>query len=344
MTTLGATPHTSSSRPLRAVLVRLAQRREYGVAVLLAATLAVVSWQNPAFLSAANLWDLLVQCAPAAIVGCGLTFVIVTGEIDISVGSLMGLLAAVMGLACSPQHAHWSVGLAVVVTIVAGTLSGLLTGALVTFGRAPSIIVTLGMLTALRGLTELLMGGEWITDLPAGLRLLGTGSLSGMPISVLVAAAVAAGSILFAGQTPWGLRIYAVGSNPEAARLAGLSVRRVRLFAFTLTGLLTAVAALVSAPQLSVIESGVGKGFELLVVTCVVVGGTSIRGGSGSIIGTLLAVLLLGVIRTVLVFLKLGEMATYWERAIQGGFILAAVLADHLARRSLVAPATGGRT
>ena len=181
------------------VLARLGQRREYGVAILLAATLAVVSWKNPAFVSATNSSDLLVQCAPVAIVGCELTFVIVTGEIDISVGSLMGLLAAVMGLACSPQHANWPVWLTVVVTLLAGAASGLVTGALVTFGRAPSIIVTLGMLTALRGLTELLMGGEWITDLPAGLRILGTRPLLGVPISVLVAAVVVAGSMLLAG-------------------------------------------------------------------------------------------------------------------------------------------------
>ncbi|HVP12966.1 MAG TPA: ABC transporter permease [Phycisphaerae bacterium] len=333
-----------TDRPFKAALTRLAQRREYGVGFLLAATLIAVSWKNPAFASAANLSDLLVQCAPAVIVGCGLTFVIVTGEIDISVGSLLGLLAAVMGLACSPQRANWPVVPTVLATLLAGTASGFLTGALVTFGRAPSIIITLGMLTALRGLTELLMGGEWITDLPAGLRTLGTGSLLGIPISVLVAAVVVVGSALLAGRTALGLQIYAVGSNPEAARLAGLSIRRLRLFAFTLTGLLTAVAALVSVPQLSVIESGVGKGFELLVVTCVVVGGTSIRGGSGGILGTVLAVLLLGIVRTVLVFLKLGEMATYWERAIQGGFVLAAVLADHLARRSSAARAAGGQT
>jgi ribose/xylose/arabinose/galactoside ABC-type transport system permease subunit len=344
VTTQGSVRTGSGGGSFKAALTRLARRREYGVGLLLAVTLAAVSATNHAFASLANLSDLLVQCAPTAIVGCGLTFVIFTGEIDISVGSLMGLLAAVMGLACSSQHAHWPVGLAVAVTLLAGAASGFMTGALVTFGRAPSIIVTLGMLTALRGLTELLMGGEWITDLPAGLRTLGTGSLLGIRISVLVAVVVVIGSALLAGRTALGLRLYAVGSNPEAARLAGLSVRRVRLFAFTLTGLLTAVAALVSVPQLSVIESGVGKGFELLAVTCVVVGGTSIRGGSGSVLGTLLAVLLLGTVRTVLVFLKLGEMATYWERAIQGAFILAAVLADHLVSRSSAAQAAGDQT
>ena len=338
-----ASPCLTADVRLRAAFARLAQRREYGVGALLVMTLLVVSWKNPAFVSAANLVDLLVQCAPTAIVGCGLTFVIVTGEIDISVGSLMGLLAAIMGLACSPQHAHWAIGLTVPATLLVGAASGFLTGSLVTFGRAPSIIVTLGLLTAWRGLTELLMGGEWITDLPPGLRMLGTGALAGVPISVVAAGVVVVGSMLLASQTALGLRIYAVGSNPEAARRAGLSIRRIRLFAFTFTGFLTAVASLISVPQLSVIESGIGKGFELSVVTCVVVGGTSIRGGTGSILGTLLAVLLLGIVRTVLVFLDLGDMATYWERAIQGAFILAAVLADHLARRPSSVQMSGAR-
>ncbi|MEW6253547.1 MAG: ABC transporter permease, partial [Planctomycetota bacterium] len=218
---------------------------------------------------------------------------------------------------------------------------------LVAYGRAPSIIVTLGMLTALRGVTELLMGGEWITDLPAGLRMLGTGALLGVPIAIWVAAAVAVGAMLLARCTALGLRIYAAGSNAHAARLAGLSRRRIVVFVFGLSGLLAAVATLVEAPQLAVIEQGFGAGRELLVVTCVVVGGAAIRGGVGTIPGTLLGVLLLSMVRTVLVFLPaalsdtswpgrvLGapEMLTYWERAIQGAFILAAVLIDHLAQR-----------
>jgi ribose/xylose/arabinose/galactoside ABC-type transport system permease subunit len=193
--------------------------------------------------------------------------------------------------------------------------------------------VTLGMLTALRGATELLMAGKWITDLPAGLRFFGTGRFLNVPISIWVAAIIVIASITLARNTPLGRRIYAVGSSPSAARLAGLSPNRIKLFAFTLTGFLVGMATIVSVPQLSTIESGIGAGFELVVVTAVVVGGTSISGGKGTIIGTLLGVVLLGMVRTVLIFLKLGQAATYWERAIQGGFILVAVLIDHVSRR-----------
>ncbi|MEA3188573.1 MAG: rhamnose transport system permease protein [Chthoniobacter sp.] len=315
-------------------LTLLARRREYAVALALALTIAVAGIVNPAFLAAGNLRDILVQVVPAAIVGCGLTFVIVTGEIDISVGSSMGLLAAVLGQLCSPLHAGLPVWVAVVLTLLAGTLIGLVNGLLVTVARVPSIIVTLGMLTALRGATEMLMAGKWITDLPSALRFLGTGSVLGMRVSLWMAALVIVTSILFARNTALGRRVYAVGSNPHAAHLAGLSVGRIKIFVFTLTGFLVGVATLVSVPQLSVIESGIGIGLELLVVTCVVVGGTSISGGKGTIIGTILGVGLLGIVRTVLIFLNLGERSVYWERAIQGGFILAAVLADNFAQKN----------
>ena len=148
-----------------------------------------------------------------------------------------------------------------------------------------------------------------------------------------IALAVIALAVFLVYMVPLGRRIYAVGSNPRAAPLAGLSQHRIKLFVFTLTGLLVGLATIVRVPQLAKVESSIGQGLELLVVTCVVVGGTSISGGKGTVAGSVLAVLLLSSIGSVLLFLRLGESATYWEQAIQGAFILAAVLADHLARR-----------
>ena len=315
------------------ILRRMARQREYGVLALLGLTVALVSVVNPAFLSAENLRDVLVKAAPGAIVACGLTLVIVTGEIDISMGSLMGFLAAIIGVLTSTHRMGWPVGVGVAVTLALGTLVGLINGLLITYGRVPSIVMTLGTLTALRGLTELIMGGEWVEALPAGLRYLGTGRVLGVDICLWTALVVIAVSMTLARQTPLGRRIYAVGSSAQSAHMVGISSRRIKIFVFALTGFLTAVATLVSVPQLSVIESGIGTGFEMFVVTCVVVGGTSISGGQGSIIGSIFGVLLLGTIGTVFIFLRLGEMSTYWERTVQGGFILLAVLVDHFSRR-----------
>ena len=317
---------------MTAFLDRLTRQREPSVLALLLLTLAVVGAIKPAFLSPANLRDMLVQDVPVLLIACGLTLVVVLGEIDISVGSLMGLLAAVIGHLTSPSHAGWPVAAGVAVALALGTAVGLLNGLLVTFGRMPSIIVTLAMLTILRGLSIALLNGQDITDLPPGLRFFGIGTFLGLPISLWTAFVIVALAVMLARETPLGRRIYAAGSNPDAARLAGLPVWKLKLFAFTLTGFLTAVATVVSVPRLSVIESGIGVGMELLVVTAVVVGGTSISGGRGAILGSVLAALLLGLVRPMLNFLPLGQSATYWERAIQGAFILLAVLADHLAR------------
>jgi len=312
-------------------IAALLVRRDVSVGLLLALVVVGVSVANPAFLAPGNLRDLLVNTAPVLIVASGMMLVMVAGEIDISVGSLLGLLGALLGYLSSPAHAGWPVWLAVGTVLLAGAVVGLLNGVLVAVAGVPSIIVTLGMLTVLRAATEWVMAGQWITDLPPGLRALGTGSWAGIPVCVVCAAGVTVGVAVLARRTAFGRRVYAVGSNPRAAVLYGLSVRRAKFSVFALTGLLTGLAAVVSVPQLSVVESGIGRGFELLVVTCAVVGGVSVRGGVGTMTGVVAGTLLLTILRTVLVFLPLGQTATYWERAVQGLLILVAVLVDHVA-------------
>jgi ribose/xylose/arabinose/galactoside ABC-type transport system permease subunit len=259
--------------------------------------------------------------------------VILAREIDISVGSLMGLCAAALGIACSADRMHLPIAVGIVLCLGVGALGGLINGMLVAFARIPSIIVTLGMLTVLQGVTEVVMGGKWIENMPTGLRAFGTGSLVGVPYSVIAATVIVGLSLWLLARTPFGRRVVALGSNPHAAEYVGVPARKIRLQVFALTGLLAGVAALYSATQLQVIESGFGKGFELVVVAAVVVGGTSIRGGRGTILGSVLGAALLGIVGTALIFLRLGESSIYWERAIQGGVILLAVLGDHFSRR-----------
>ena len=289
---------------------------------------AVGAWK-PSFLSLANAADILADAAPAVIIACAVTLVVVTGEIDISVGSLLGLCAAVMGLLCYGAAPVAPVAVGVLAAVALGLVVGMLNGLLVTLGRVPSIIVTLGMLTVLRGVTKLLMGGSSIYDRPEALRALATGTALGVPVSVWAAAAVVALTALLARATPLGLRIYAVGSNARAAPLAGVHVGRTKFVVFALAGLFTGIAAVLLAPRNSLIQPNVGEGMELLVVTCVVVGGTSVSGGTGTVAGTVLAVLLLATVPTILTYVGAPPQ---WRLAIQGGFILAAVLADHLFR------------
>jgi len=319
---------TRATVPRSGTILAAASARPAFLALLVLAVSGVVACIHPAFASPAVAIDLLLNAAPLAIVACGVLLVIVTGEIDISVGALAGLLAAAFGLLASPSHAGLHPALAVPLVVAMGVGLGAAAGAIVVFARVPSIIATLGLMSLYRGGTELLLGGEWITDLSPAARWLGTGVLLGVPVGLLAAALAAAWTALLLGATPLGRRLYALGSSPDAARLAGLRSRALKVFAFAAVGGLTALAVAVAAPRLAVIEANFGIGWELFVVTAVVVGGASIRGGRGGVPGVLLAVLLLSLVRTALVYLRLGDAATFWERSIQGAFILLAVLGD----------------
>lgn len=318
---------------MRRLLLQLA-RREVGLVLLIVLVATAVGFVDPGFLALGNWRDIIVRCAPTAIVACGLMLVVVTGEIDISVGSLMALLAAVMGQMISRHEWGWSWAIGIPATLLLGTLVGFTTGLLVTLGRVPSIIVTLGLATSLRGLTTRVMRGENIDGLPEGLSALAKHGIGGVPLSVWLAGVVIVATAVLIRFTPLGVRLFAIGSSPHSARLVGLSERRLKLFVFAYTGFLTALATVVDVPRLPKIEAGIGVEFELLVVTCVVVGGVSISGGRGTLTGVLLAVVLMTMIRPVLTFLNVGEAGEKWTKAIQGLFIVTAIVADKLFSRA----------
>ncbi|MCA9075250.1 MAG: ABC transporter permease [Planctomycetaceae bacterium] len=316
------------------IAIKLLRQREVGLVLLILLVTAIVSLVDPGFLDDRNLKDILVRSAPTVIVACGVMLVVVTAEIDISVGSLMALLAALMGLMISHNEWQLSMWIGIPTVLLCGTLIGLLTGALVTLGNVPSIIVTLGLLTAIRGATTLLMGGENIDGLPDELQTLSKVGPAGMPLGVWTAVAVLIVTQIIITHTPLGRRLFALGSSDYSARMTGLSATRLKLFAFAYTGFLTALATVVDVPRLPKIESGIGSGFELLVVTCVVVGGVSIAGGRGRLGGVVLSVILLTMVRPVLTFLDVGEAGEKWTKAIQGLFILIAVITDTVVSRS----------
>ncbi len=308
------------------LLGRLSRMREIWLLALLLVTVGYVGYSKPAFLAPANLLDVAAEAAPTAILACAMTLVIVTAEIDISIGSIIGLTGAVLGICCYGPEPLMPVALGAVCAVVVATLIGVINGMLVTWGRVPSIIATLGMLTVLRGVTKLVMAGSSIDGRPEVLRTLATGKILGLPLSLWGAILVASSVLVLIYYTPLGRRIYAVGSNGKAAPLLGVSVPRIKFFVFAFSGFMAGLATLLLAPKNAIIQPNLGEGLELLVVTCVVVGGTSIQGGRGRITGTLLAVLLLTLVPTALTFIGAPPQ---WRMAIQGAFILAAVLADH---------------
>jgi rhamnose transport system permease protein len=299
-----------------------AHTRELSVAGAIIALALVLAVAAPGYFSAENLSDLFLANLPVLLVAIGMTLVIITAEIDISVGStfaICGIAAGILAKAGVP------VLLAGAVACLLGAMFGSLNGALVAYVGIPSIVVTLATMTALRDGLRWATQGAWVQDLPPAFQWLGLTQGEFPFVATIV-------TVMLTAAFAWGLRhvaagraIYATGSNPDAARLAGLNTSAVKWAAFTVLGMLTGLAAVLNAVRFNQIPSNAGIGLEMKVIASVVVGGTSIAGGTGSVVGTLLGVVLLAAIGPALTFLG---VSAYWERAIQGGIILIAIAAD----------------
>jgi ribose transport system permease protein/rhamnose transport system permease protein len=320
----GATTLQPSARRRGALL-----QQEGLVGAAIVALSLVIGLINPEFISPANVSDILVNTAYVAVAAVGMTMVIVSGGIDISIGSILGVCATIAGkLAVSGVP----VPLAFLAAVAAGAVMGMLNGVLISFARIPPIVATLGTLSILRGGLILITQGEWIMNMPESFfisqRQYDIGGWLPIPIVVMVLA-IAVGWF-WMRYTASGRALYALGGNPEAARLSGISPRRVTLQVYTLNGLLVGMAAVLYAARFTSIQSNAGLGFELSVITAAVVGGVSILGGSGSVVGALLGAVLVNVISTGSVFLKISP---FWLQTVQGGLILLTVLLDMLRRR-----------
>jgi rhamnose transport system permease protein len=296
------------------------RRREISVALavgLLAAVLAVFA---PGYFARENLVDLFLANLPVLIVAIGMTLVVILGQIDVSVGSVFAICGVIAGLAAK---AEWPMVLVAAAACASGGALGAMNGALVAYVRLPSIVVTLATMVALRDALRWRTQGAWVHDLPGGFQWLGVGQDAYPAVAALVAFG------LFAA-TAWGMRhlrvgrsIFATGSNPDAARLAGMRTAFVTCVVFAAAGALTGLAALLNSVRFNQIPSNAGLGLEMKVIAAVIVGGAAIRGGRATFVGTLLGVILLGAIGPALTFLGVNA---YWERAVQGGIILAGLV------------------
>src|SRR5438034_932621 len=292
--------------------------RELTIVAALAMLSGYLSLTQANFRDAFTISTILTNAAYVAVVGIGMTIVIVAGQIDISVGSMLAVCALITG---TLARAGVPMPLVVLAGLLLGLGMGALNGALVAYLRVPSIIVTLATLTVLRGAIVWWTKGYWVMPLPPGWKVLGTTHLLGLPLPVWIGwAAVLAASILLA-HTVFGLKIYAAGSHPQAAQLNGIDTARVTFWVFALNGLLVGLATMLHVTRFSMVQTQEGLGLEFLVITAVVVGGTNIFGGSGTVVGTYLGVLLLTVTSSALTFL--GISAT-WDQAISGAFNLVA--------------------
>ena len=298
--------------------------REISVGVSIGLLLLVLAFVNPAFFSRENAIDIFLANIPVLIAALGMTVVILAGQIDISIGSVFAVSGVVAGLLAKSGALMPAVVLG---TCLAGALAGALNGALVAYVRIPSIVATLATMVALRDALRWGTDGAWIQNLPAGFQWLGFGQGTYPFVAGLCAAGLYAAFAWGMKNLPLARTVYATGSNADAARLAGMNTRLVTFATFVLAGGLTAFGALLNSVRFNQIPSNAGLGLEMKVIAAVVVGGTAITGGRGTVAGTLLGVVLLGVIGPALTFLG---VSAYWERAIQGAIILTAVTIEAL--------------
>src|SRR6267142_1888285 len=297
-------------------------KRELSAGLAYGALLALIGFIAPSFFSATNLRDLALNNAPVLLVAVGMTMVILVGEIDISVGSQFAVCSVAAGwLAKSGMP----IPLLLPGVVLIGAAMGAANGVLVGWLRLPSIIVTLAMLAAWRDGLRWVTQGAWMQDLPAGFQWFGLGQTFGQVLIVAVALIVLISFGWALHNLGAGRAIYAVGSDAESARLAGIEPRRVIFGAFVLMGGLAGLAALLNAVRFATVPSNSGLGLELKAVAAVVVGGTAITGGRGTLAGTLVGAALLGTIGTALTFAGINP---FWEKAIQGAIILAALMSD----------------
>ena len=302
-------------------------RREWPSLIALLLLYVFLAVAAPQFYSVSNLRDLALANVSVLLVAAGMTLVIVVAEIDISVGSLFAVVSVCCGFLAK---AGLPVPLLPVAALIMGSALGACNGALVSFVQIPSIVVTLATMVAWREALRWITGGAWVEGLPDSFQWMGLGQASGQIIIVMAALAVF-GALWWGSQhLSAGRMVFATGSNKEAARLAGLPTLHTTFSVFVLLGALTGLASFLNAIRFSDVPANSGNGLELEAIAAVVVGGTSITGGRGSLPGTFIGVILLGSIGPALTYLGTNP---FWEKAIQGAIILLTVLFDAALRQ-----------
>jgi ribose/xylose/arabinose/galactoside ABC-type transport system permease subunit len=307
---------------------------QYSIAAFLAVVLVVLGVAAPGFYDPTNLLDLGSSTAISAIVGIGALVVIATGNIDVSAGAVFGI-SGVIGAAAVASGVPAPAAL--LVSVLAGALLGTINAVLVTVLQLPSIIATLGTSSLFTGgLILVTNGGLWIVNLPDSFTWFGQGSLLGLKVPIVLAAVALPVAWAVLTQTPAGRRVFAVGSNLEAARLAGINAKLVEGVTFVVNGAVLGLAATLTVARQGQAQSNLGSAITMTAITIAVVGGTSVFGGTGTVLGILLAAILVESTSSALTFLHLDPL---WAQTLQGVFILAAITLSVLQRRWSRVPA-----
>ncbi|MCG8480773.1 MAG: ABC transporter permease [Spirochaetales bacterium] len=301
-----------------------------GVAIPLVVIVVVISLSNPVFLSQRNVFNILRQTAVFMVLGVGMTFVIATGGIDLSVGSTVGLTACVAGLLLDPRFLGGpsSSAVAILAAVAVGALVGVVNGTAVSFFRVPPLIATLGMLNATRGVAYLIMGQSIARSFPQAYQNIGQAYVGPVPVPVVIALCTIAIGVVFLNMTKTGKYVLATGGNEEAARRFGVRVNRYKFLVYVVSGALAGVAGILLSARLSAAQATLGQVMELHTIAVVVIGGTYLFGGYATLLGTFLGAILLGVLENGLLIIG---VPFYWQM-ISIGFLLVIAVAIQLYR------------
>jgi ribose transport system permease protein len=301
--------------------------RQFGTVIGLVA-LSLVLWiLTPYFMTVSNLLNVAEQTSINAIVAVGMTYVIVSGGIDLSVGSLVALAGVVLGMALKAEQ---PLAIALTMALAVGLAAGLVNGALVSWGGLPPFIVTLGTMSIARGAALLVTEGRPISGFGPGFRALATGRVGCIPAPVIVMAVVYAAAHFVLTRTTFGRYVYAIGGNEEATRLSGVSIRFHKTMIYGVSGLMSAIAAVILTARLNSAQPIAGMMYELDAIAATVIGGTSLMGGEGTLGGTLVGALIMGVLRNGL---NLLGVSSFLQQIVIGGVIVVAVLLDTVLKR-----------
>ncbi|MBI1803776.1 MAG: ribose ABC transporter permease [Ignavibacteriae bacterium] len=306
--------------------------RDYGIAIALLVEIILFAQFSPYFLTAENLVNITLQVSITAIIAVGMTFVILTAGIDLSVGALVALSGVI---ATSFLKSVGSFPVALMIAMLGGlgvgALAGFIAGVFITRFNITPFIVTLAIMTISRGIAFMYTDGRPIWDLPPEFAFLGSGRVAGIPIPTLAMMFVYGIAYVVLNQTRFGRYVYAVGGNKEAARLSGINTNSVILWVYVISGVLAALSGILLSSRMNSGQPNAGVMYELDVIAAVVVGGTSLFGGRGSIIGTFLGAMLIGILRNGL---NLVNVNSYVQMVVLGVVILLAVMLDQLKKRS----------
>lgn len=320
------------------LLRRIIQRPETSIVLVLLVLGLVLSQSSSAFLTSDNIFNILRNNADIAIAALGVTLVILAGGIDLSIGSTMafsGLIAAMaVSLGGTTAYQLPSFGLPPVIAfmlgVLAGAMVGLVNGLLVVRLKVVPFIATLGMLGVVRGLVVGLTSGQTVRNFPQEFIALGQGYIGPVPAPVIFLVVLAIAVAIFLSYHVWGTYIYAIGGNETSAVLTGLPVSRVKLLTYVLSGALAGVGGVLVVARLGVSAPTQALGYELFVIASAVIGGVSLAGGRGTVLGAVLGAILIGVLNNALVLLR---VESYWQQAFTGGIILLSALIDRLRQR-----------